>query len=208
MSECQACQQEMEDAVSCTFTRYSDFVDGVERDRIRYGSESHASLKRQYDAEGPGCGPGVMRWMLGPGAERDPTWNEVLEYLRPSGPCPDCRTPVAGFHHPGCDKEECPRCGGQALSCECVPMASAGDRNLPAAWGVSRAEALKRIGGAMSGDDVVGIMWKDEDEVDDVPIGPAWEKLADGAHRPLSGWMSKGDARKIADERGVPLEEV
>lgn len=33
--------------------------------------------------------------------------------------CPDCRTPVGGYHHPGCDRERCPRCGCQAISCDC-----------------------------------------------------------------------------------------
>ena len=33
--------------------------------------------------------------------------------------CPDCACPPNGYHHPGCDKEECPLCGGQAIGCDC-----------------------------------------------------------------------------------------
>lgn len=34
--------------------------------------------------------------------------------------CHDCNTPPHGLHHPGCDSEKCPICGGQAISCDCV----------------------------------------------------------------------------------------
>jgi len=34
-------------------------------------------------------------------------------------PCHDCNVQRGGFHHPGCDQERCPRCGGQRISCEC-----------------------------------------------------------------------------------------
>jgi len=33
--------------------------------------------------------------------------------------CGDCGAPTGGFHHPGCDRERCPRCGGQLISCAC-----------------------------------------------------------------------------------------
>jgi len=33
--------------------------------------------------------------------------------------CPDCAARAGEFHVPGCDAEQCPHCGGQAISCEC-----------------------------------------------------------------------------------------
>jgi hypothetical protein len=34
------------------------------------------------------------------------------------GRCHDCGCEVGGFHHAGCDAEECPQCHGQRLTCD------------------------------------------------------------------------------------------
>jgi len=47
-------------------------------------------------------------------------WQE--DYMRDLIPlefCRDCSTPVGELHGPACDKEECPRCRGQFLGCDC-----------------------------------------------------------------------------------------
>ena len=38
----------------------------------------------------------------------------------PSGRCHDCNIKHGNYHHPGCDVERCPRCGGQLISCGCL----------------------------------------------------------------------------------------
>lgn len=39
----------------------------------------------------------------------------------PSGHCHDCGilNVPGNYHHPGCDVEKCPKCGGQAIGCGC-----------------------------------------------------------------------------------------
>jgi hypothetical protein len=36
--------------------------------------------------------------------------------------CGDCGVVVGGFHHFGCDMEQCPRCGRQLITCDCGPV--------------------------------------------------------------------------------------
>jgi hypothetical protein len=33
--------------------------------------------------------------------------------------CGDCGVLRGGVHHPGCEFEQCPRCGGQLIGCDC-----------------------------------------------------------------------------------------
>ncbi len=33
--------------------------------------------------------------------------------------CGDCGVKLGGYHHPGCDREECPVCHEQRMGCDC-----------------------------------------------------------------------------------------
>lgn len=41
------------------------------------------------------------------------------ELNNPNFRCGDCGAMVGGYHHPGCDCERCPKCGGQLISRNC-----------------------------------------------------------------------------------------
>lgn len=38
----------------------------------------------------------------------------------PDHRCHDCGIKAGGYHHPGCDVEICPKCGGQMIVCGCI----------------------------------------------------------------------------------------
>jgi len=82
-----------------------------------------------------GCSLRVVETFAGPfnptpyGGERryattPPTPGELQHGVPVGDPprCHDCGALPGGFHHAGCDYEECRRCYEQLLSCDCVPF--------------------------------------------------------------------------------------
>jgi hypothetical protein len=51
--------------------------------------------------------------------KRVPFGQEDEDWGASRGPCHDCAASVGAQHHPGCDVERCPLCGGQAFCCDC-----------------------------------------------------------------------------------------
>lgn len=60
-----------------------------------------------------GFADGIARTRIPYGYEFKPPYH----YPRP---CHDCGAHFGHFHHPGCDMDDCARCGGQLLSCGCL----------------------------------------------------------------------------------------
>jgi len=70
--------------------------------------------------EDEGCLVRTFPMQDGTKLERVPYGEEDDDYGSSAGkPCGDCAVPVGGLHHVGCDIEQCRRCAGQLIICEC-----------------------------------------------------------------------------------------
>ncbi len=95
MAKCKYCNREMLTADGCGCTAY--LVHGKKYPRIKVGDwQDYAD-----------------RWY----------WSTDDDF-KSKYRCGDCGAKWGFQHHPGCDLEVCPVCGGQALSCECLDEAT------------------------------------------------------------------------------------
>jgi hypothetical protein len=51
-------------------------------------------------------------WTIDGNSYERERWNQTF-------PCHDCLATKGNLHSLDCDVERCPRCGGQAISCDC-----------------------------------------------------------------------------------------
>lgn len=103
-------------------TSYSDFPDGVERARIPYGDPkdrypggiTYATREERIAAR--------IKFRQSRKLALPDDLNDLIEpdeVMRTDHRCSDCDVDVGEFHLPGCCCEVCPRCGGQAIGCDC-----------------------------------------------------------------------------------------
>jgi len=103
----------MVDRGSCA--KVSVTIRGRRFDPISYGSETHHAVREQFRYQHPDETPAQIQkrfdnFMFACG---------LGVYHKPEDTCRDCGVRIGGYHHRGCDTEECPKCHLQLIGCDC-----------------------------------------------------------------------------------------
>ena len=107
MAICDYCDQEMLDGVSCC------------EDMVKF--ENHETLPAiPHHVDITPYDVWLEEWNKA--KDDEDTIEEARQRYEKyaTGHCHDCGCPNGGYHHPGCDEEKCPRCGGQLIGCGCI----------------------------------------------------------------------------------------
>ena len=118
MAKCKACGQDMTTADSCTANEVIEFPDGSKMPGIPYRGPTIEELEKSLEW-----------WKKAPFPEevKKQGISNIEQHIEamkkdPNNKqrCHDCGVKDGGFHHPRCDSEICPKCGGQIITCGCL----------------------------------------------------------------------------------------
>ncbi len=118
-AKCDFCKGTMGKGGTCIAVPVDcDEADGAVKSypQIPYGSETHHSLYEQYRHQFPSESEEKIAKRVDDFLKR----LSIGKYNPADATCHDCGVRLGGFHHPGCDNEECPKCHRQLLSCGCL----------------------------------------------------------------------------------------
>jgi hypothetical protein len=112
MAICDVCEQEMTQADGCTASKlkFAPYVRGKNK---RY-CDGCGQLPECCECEQEQFNESAVTIL-----DRIPYGQEIRPKRLEQKRCSDCAVKLGHFHHPGCDWEECPRCGLQLISCDC-----------------------------------------------------------------------------------------
>ena len=92
MATCEYCKKDMMKVKGCVESNFR-YANGRTRSQVKFGDEVRAQFYQ--DTAGGN--------------------QKKVSSIR----CHDCNCALGEIHHTGCDVEECPRCHGQLIMCDC-----------------------------------------------------------------------------------------